>query len=466
MRRAACLALAVLAAAAIPGSGHAATSPIKDLQVISQDTVQGLGLSEDDTQVEPSLAQDPNHPDHLVSAFQEGRYPDGASAAAGFATSHDGGVTWTTGELPNLTTVTGGDFDRAGDQVAAFGPDGAAYAVSTQFDGQFVPDRRSAIGVLRSDDGGLTWNDPVQIAEDDDLHFFNDNPNMAVDTYPTSPHYGRVYVAWLREHATPPTIVAPFILKWSDDGGRTWSDRHFVSNAGTNGEGDQVLVQPNGDLTVVWQRIGGSGGYQQGARTSTDGGLTFGPVVKIAVVHWHESRGLRTGFAIPSATVDPVTGDLHVVWQDSGQRPDGKNDVVISSSTDGGATWSPIRRVNQDPTDSGIDHLTPDVAAYGGDVAVTYRTRQFYGGRGSNFIDEVYIESIDGGQTFGPEMVVGPPSDIRFASQVLPDKRKFFGAYVGLVLPPGEAHLVWAHSSYDGPEPGRHQTTWAATMVR
>ena len=51
--------------------------------------------SEPDTQVEPTLAQDSNAPDHLVAVFQEGRYPDGAAATAGFAASRDDGKTWT-----------------------------------------------------------------------------------------------------------------------------------------------------------------------------------------------------------------------------------------------------------------------------------------------------------------------------------------------------------------------------------
>src|SRR6266516_3427952 len=95
-----------------------------DVMQISSDRLPSPPPSEPDTQVEPTLAQDSNAPDHLVAVFQEGRYPDGAAAAAGFAASRDDGKAWTRGELPGLTMLAHGPFERAGDQVAAFGPGG------------------------------------------------------------------------------------------------------------------------------------------------------------------------------------------------------------------------------------------------------------------------------------------------------------------------------------------------------
>src|SRR6202161_569896 len=43
----------------------------------------------------------------LVSAFQTGRIAPGGATAIGWATSTDGGATWTNGFLPGLTTGTG-----------------------------------------------------------------------------------------------------------------------------------------------------------------------------------------------------------------------------------------------------------------------------------------------------------------------------------------------------------------------
>ena len=57
----------------------------------------------------------------IVSAFQVGRFFDGGASAIGFATSTDGGLTWTRGFLPGITKFQGGGpFDRASDPAVAF----------------------------------------------------------------------------------------------------------------------------------------------------------------------------------------------------------------------------------------------------------------------------------------------------------------------------------------------------------
>jgi hypothetical protein len=49
----------------------------------------------------------------IVSTFQVGRFFDGGASAIGFATSTNGGSTWTSGFLPGLTRFQGGGpFDR------------------------------------------------------------------------------------------------------------------------------------------------------------------------------------------------------------------------------------------------------------------------------------------------------------------------------------------------------------------
>src|SRR6266545_1630758 len=115
-------------------------------QEIARDTVVGPAGSEPDTAVEPYVAIDPNHPRVVVAVFQVGRFPDGGAAAIGFARSHDGGRTWTSGVLPGLTRGFGGSFFRASDPSVAFGPDGSAYASSIVIRG---PDREEGIAVNR-----------------------------------------------------------------------------------------------------------------------------------------------------------------------------------------------------------------------------------------------------------------------------------------------------------------------------
>ena len=63
--------------------------------------------------------------------------------------------------------------------------------------------------------------------------------------------------------------------------------------------------------------------------------------------------GIRTGAPLPHAAVDPISGVLYAVWQDSRFRTDGRSDIAMSVSTDGGASWSPASRVNHVPPNGG-----------------------------------------------------------------------------------------------------------------
>jgi hypothetical protein len=61
------------------------------------------------------------------------------------------------------------------------------------------------------------------------------------------------------------------------------------------------------------------------ARTSRDGGATFGPLVLVGRDHGVDPPHLRTGL-VPAVVVDPVTGALYAVWQD---LPPGKTTNII-----------------------------------------------------------------------------------------------------------------------------------------
>ena len=56
----------------------------------------------------------------IVSAFQVGRVFGGGASNIGWATSKDGGVSWTNGFLPGITTNGGGTFGQASDASVAF----------------------------------------------------------------------------------------------------------------------------------------------------------------------------------------------------------------------------------------------------------------------------------------------------------------------------------------------------------
>ena len=422
---------------------------VKGVRQISSQTIPPQQGSQPDTQVEPDIAMDPNNSQIVTAVFQQGRYADGGSVDPGYATSHNGGKTWTRGDLPGLTVAVGGPYDRASDPAVAFGPDGAVYATTLPFD----VGCDNGVAVQRSDDGGLTFNDPV-FAQQDGCSAFDDKNWIAVDSFPGSPHVGRIYLAWDRF-----TCGSPIVMRYSDDRGQTWSPLKNVSGNCTSGVGVIPLVQPNGDLTMIYESF--DSGDDIVAQTSHDGGATFRPKVKINSFEGTSPPDMRTG-GLPTAAVDPVTGTMYAAWQDARFRSDGTNDIVLSSSTDGGATWSALAIVNQDPGNDGLDHLTPDVAAFAEDVHVTYRTRQKSGPSYSQKVGEAYIHSEDGGATWAGELILGPAADLRWAAQA---GSAFLGDYMGVAASATAVHAVWCRSSRP-PEPETyHQTTWSGTIL-
>lgn len=441
----------------------AAFDQVTNVEQISQDTLQGPAGSQDDTQVEPDIGIDPNDDNILTATFQQGRFQDGGSVDPGYATSHDGGATWTSGDLPNLTVAVGGPFERASDPVVAFGPDGAVYIQTL---GINFSDCRSAVVVQRSDDGGLTFGDPLTIQDDNDCNVLNDKNWITVDTFPGSPHYGRIYAVWdilTVAPGSPLGSVAPIVMRYSDDRGVTWSDLVYVSERQASGIGALPLVQPNGDLTVVWDNYG-IDFDRMVSQSSDDGGLTFSPPVVIGNCECSEPPDMRTG-ALPSATVDPVTGYLYASWQSTQFRSDGLNDIVLSRSTNAGTSWESVKRVSRDRRNT--DHFTPDVAAYGGSVHVNYYSRDLRAGIYSRFVEQRYQASGDNGLTFAKPLQLGPPSSLRFAATVFFNGTKFLGDYIGNAATADSDHPVWCRSGHYVGElqtAAHHQTTWSATI--
>jgi hypothetical protein len=424
------------------------------VQQIAADPFVAADGSELDTTVEPDVAVDPADSATVVAVFQQGRFnANGGSVDPGFATSHDGGVTWTAGSLPGLTVATGGAFDRASDPAVAIGPDGTVYAQTLAFD---VHDCRSAIAVQRSNDGGLTFQAPVLVQDDTSCSVFNDKNWIAADVFPGSPHHARLYSAWDRSNGTG----QPVRVSHSDDGGATWSAPVDVSSAFfPGGLGVIPLVQPNGDLTLVYTTIG-TATMNVVAQRSQDGGLTFGPPVTIAALQGTDPPGMRSGSELVSAAVDPEAGRTYVVWPDRRFRPDGLNDIVLVASPDGGASWGALQVVDTPGPAGARDRFTPHVAANGGVVLVVYGTRLAGGAR----VRMRYVASADDGVTFSRERGLGRTGNLAYAATA--NGLAFLGDYLGVAMSASGAHAVWCLPLRPraGATSPMHQVTFGATF--
>lgn len=485
MRRFAIVSVLVAFAAinvhALPAAA-AEHAVVRDVEA-ARDLVPATGDFQEDTTTEPSIAVNPTDPLHVVTVYQGGRHEDGGAQFNGFATSFDGGVTWTFGPLPKLTIDTGGSFyDRASDPVVAFGPGGnAVYALSllvrTIDPETIVP--TTDLGLSISRDGGRTWGDPIVIPNPV-ASPIDDKPWFTVDRGTGAGHHtGRLYLAWSAS-AVPSAM-------YSDDEGQTWFGPFSVPNAGA---GMIPLVMPNGDLAAVSVKGGNFRPEQCGQKNEfggddylislargagavpTGGSLQFSSPTTIAQGCFVDVELLREGDGLPTAAVD-ARGRIYVAWTDTRFRTDEAHDIVLSSSDDG-TNWSPVRRVNPGATDDFLEHVTPALAAGSdGIVRLSYRTHQ-QTKRAKNsppFVDTVYQQSLDGGSTWsGPLVVNTTPTDIRFAAFTFFEEA-FLGDYNEVAVAGSWAYVVRAEAfQLDPSEPATfpatvtHQRTFVAVV--
>jgi hypothetical protein len=129
------------------------------------------------------------------------------------------------------------------------------------------------------------------------------------------------------------------------------------------------------------------------------------PVATIGFGNASINSRLRGNFrtnSFPRIDVNPVNGEVYIVYNANPVGPDGA-DIFFTRSTNGGATWSTPIRVNDDHTDN--DQFFPDIAvnAQGVIEVVWYDQRR----DPQNLRIDVYeARSFDGGVSFGPNQKV------------------------------------------------------------
>ena len=330
-----------------------------------------------------------------MAAFQTGRFFNAGSSDIGFATSRDGGATWTSGFLPGLTNVVepGTPFDSVSDPSVAYDAAHGVWLIASLpviFGSASTP----AMLVSRSSDG-LTWSNPVVVAPG---RVSTDKSWITCDKTPTSPFYGHCYVEW-----DEPSSNGLIHMSTSTDGGVTWGP---VLNTADNatGIGGQQLVQPNGTVIVP---IDDYNEFSVRSFVSHDGGASWSASVTAATIADHfDAGGLRSG-PLPSAAMD-AAGTLYLAWQDCRYRTGcAANDIVISTTNDGIA-WTYPARVPIDPLASTVDHFIPGIgiapttSGASAHVGVTY---YYYPNTACGFttclLTVGFISSPDGGAELG-----------------------------------------------------------------
>jgi hypothetical protein len=304
--------------------------------------------------------------------------------------------------------------------------------------------------VLVSDDGGDTWPTIREVAFgprlEHDKQWISVAPDGAVllcwDRDPSYQLFGVVPGSNPAQQLAPSGVIS---CATSHDKGRTWTDA-VDANPGWTGflpwvdwdsanhawmaalDGENVIVTHSADGRT-WATPVAVGQYID----PPPGGEYGWPVVN--------GSDFRI-FALPSLAVDrsggPNDGAVYVAWFD---HSGGDGEVVLVSSHDGGATWSPPQRLSDDDPARKVDQFMPAISVGpDGTLDATWYDRR--DDPANHLFDLYYTYSVDGGRTFAPNLRVSDTSiDEQYSHHQ--NGAVFIGDYNDLASSDGHAHPIW-----------------------
>ena len=348
------------------------------------------------TQSEMSVDVHPTNENIIFASANATPNPVSAIWGTGVYWSLDGAGSWT--GFDNPTPLFGST--NGGDPASVVGPNGYFYEA-------YLVGGSYSLGIAVSTNSGINWTThPVYTVPS------QDKEHLMVDKVPTSPYVNRVYYPWSDLNGSEAALV------YSTDFGTTWSAYKNLSGTITPlgsafAQGPNVQTGPNGEVYVcyaIYDANWTDGEDAIGFSKSTDGGVTWTALRAYDHVNFGvrssglAPKGLRTN-SFPSMAVDrsggPNNGNIYICWpQRGGVAPAGSDpDVVLITSTDGGATWTTPIRVNDDPLSNGKDQLFPWCTV---DQSTGQLMLVFYDSRNVvNTQAEVYMaSSYDGGNYF------------------------------------------------------------------
>lgn len=212
---------------------------------------------------------------------------------------------------------------------------------------------------------------------DFDPSLFYDKEQITVDNNPSSPHYGRIYVTYVKFHIQPDGFsdYCPVQLAYTDnidpdgDGDLSdaaWQHTGVVPDApGDDGvgpsanQGAQPVVDDHGAINISYmtEECNSSIDHDIFMRRSTDGGTTFGPARKINKPgQWADNPDPGDVLAPklarwPASTSAPLVFNprdhsLNFIVQNNINRDTSGADISFTQSFDYGTTWSPMKTVS------------------------------------------------------------------------------------------------------------------------
>ncbi|WP_437970440.1 hypothetical protein WMF04_14615 [Sorangium sp. So ce260] len=287
---------------------------------------------------------------------------------------------------------------------------------------------------------GTSWSAPVEVAP-----AFVAGESAEQASLDVNGATGRLSLAWVQRGGASPRIL----YSHSDDLGQTWSPTTVLAQAPAGGDLDgpsaRILpgtTDPGSIVYAVFRSVEpGTSLRNVGCRRSTDGGVTWEPLVLLDATSYppeDQVLGVDHARSSPSIDVDQATRRAYVVYQRSGDQ--GTGDIALRSFTEQCATGSSVL-LNSDPGRDraqffpfvAVDRSTgtAHVVYYDQDVAVS-----------GDMTEIMHTASSDQGASWSPP---APISDRPFhAGHGNDASRQNLGERIGGVALAGELHSVFS----------------------
>ncbi len=319
---------------------------------------------------EPFLAVNPTNANNLIIAWM-GFSLKSFEVTIKTENSFNGGQTW--GNYDELSHIS--KTWHSADVSMTFRKDGAVFL--SYIDYREAPDS-GGIFVVQSTNGGTSWSTPVQAWDlDETAKMAIDRPWIMVDNSNTT-NAGTLYMTT----KPAPWIPAPNrpYLKVSTDSNKTWSAYRFIDTTGylvgneIQAPMASLAVSANGALCLAYPSyLISQSVYAQGfLAKSYNKGISFSYYTIISVYSGVNDTNYKRAYRIAANPKD--SNELAFAYMGMNY---GASDIFVSTTENGGQTWSPIVRVNDDSIGAGIAHdMLWENYDTSGNLIVSWRDRR------------------------------------------------------------------------------------------
>jgi len=375
-----------------------------------------IQISNQNTPNEPSIYINPSNTNIMLAGANLNNY----------YVSNDAGLTWTTNTLTSSYGVWG-------DPCTLIGNNNEFYFFHLSNATSWI-DR---IVCQKSTDNGLTFNNGSYFG-------LNGSKDQDKEWAEMDRDNGNIYCLWTQFDSygsTSPTCKTEILFSKSTDNAATWSAPIKINQVDGNCEDESLTVEgavpaigPNGEIYTSWA---GPNGIV--FNRSLDFGATW-LLNEIAVDPmpngWSFSiPGLDRANGMPITKCDnsggTYNGTIYINWSDQ-RNGTNDTDIWLKKSTDGGNTWSNIKRVNNDIAGKQQFLSWMDIDQKDGTIYIVFYDRRNY----NDTRTDVYLAySTDGGDNFTNVKISETP--------FIPNPNAFFGDYTNISSHNGIIRPIW-----------------------